>query len=395
MLYIASAIDAGGTSGGSVHVSEVAFGLQALGHKVLVLMRPSAHGITPRALPCGVPLRTLAWPKQMALLGLPRIARITRAFRPDVIIERYYNFAGAGVLVAHKRNLPAMLEVNAPMSDPPGSLKSRLDSLLFGAMRRWAVRQARWSAAIVTPLNTTVPPEIDRATIHELPWGANIERFDPQIRTGDAEKLKALRAELGLEPGLPVAVFLGSFRGWHGVRHFAEAARLLIASGSSLAFLAIGGGPELQPLRELVASWSLPPGRFLFAGPQPHERVPDLLALGDIGVAPFDLSAHAPLTTFGFFWSPLKIFEYMAMALPVVTIDVPPLNEIVRDGQEGLLYSPGDVAGLVDRLLRLSADSDLRARLGAEARRRVAAHYSWQAHCAALDRLMKQISNAR
>ena len=83
----------------------------------------------------------------------------------------------------------------------------------------------------------------------------------------------------------------------------------------------------------------IPPGRFVFAGPQPHERIPELLALADIGVAPFDLSSHPPLTTFGFYWSPLKVFEYMAMSLPVVTIDVIPLNEIVRPEHEGLLYS--------------------------------------------------------
>ena len=42
-----------------------------------------------------------------------------------------------------------------------------------------------------------------------------------------------------------------------------------------------------------------------------------VLAAADIGVAPFDVAAHRPLSL-GFFWSPLKIFEYMASGLPVV-----------------------------------------------------------------------------
>ncbi len=394
VLYIASAIEAGSASGGSVHVSEVACGLAALGHSVLVLMRPPSLALAPRTLPCGAPLRTLPWPKEAALLGLPRISRIMSAFKPDVVIERYYNFAGAGLLVAHNRRIPALLEVNAPMIDPPGSLKSKLDRLLLGAMRRWAVRQGKWSAAIVTPLKSAVPTEIDRAMIHELSWGANVEQFDPLVRGRDAARVMALRAEVGLQPGLPVAVFLGSFRSWHGVGHFVEAARKLIASGSNLTFLAIGGGPEARHIEEVVASWNLPPRRVIFTGSQPHERVPDLLALADIGVAPFDLSAHEPLRTFGFYWSPLKIFEYMAMALPVVTIDVPPLNEIVRDRQEGLLYSPGDIEALAGRLQTLSGDSDLRARLGGQARQRVRAHYSWRVHCAALDLLLKEITHA-
>ncbi len=393
MLYIASAIEAGDTSGGWTHVTEVACGLRALGHELLVITggkTPGQHN----PLDCNVLLQTIHLPKQMALLALPKITVAFDRFKPDVVMERFYNFAGAGVWLAHKRRIPVLLEVNAPMTDPPGSPKSRLDSLLLGSMRRWAVRQAKWSTAIITPLATTVPPEVSRRKVRELPWGANTWRFDPQIRTAHAERLAQLRSEIGLEEGRPVATFLGSFRPWHGAGHFAEAARHLLSQGSDLAFLAIGGGPQFEPLKQQVEGWGLPSGRFVLAGSQPHERVPDLLALSDIGVAPFDLAAHAPLRTFGFYWSPLKVFEYMAMSLPLVTIDVPPLNAIVRHEQEGLLYTPGDLSKLVAALARLGSDKDLRDRLGANARERVVTHYSWQAHCAALDYILKQITHA-
>ena len=186
---------------------------------------------TPHSLGCGVPVRTIGWRKELALLGARRIDATIKAFRPDVVMERYYNFAGAGVLAARRRGIPVLLEVNAPMVDPPGSLKSRIDRLLLGSMRRWAVRQAKWSAAIVTPLNTTVPPEVPRGKIHELPWGANVDRFDPCIRKSRKEELDALAVEIGLERPGPVAAFLGSFRAWHGAGHFAEAARILLVAG--------------------------------------------------------------------------------------------------------------------------------------------------------------------
>jgi glycosyltransferase involved in cell wall biosynthesis len=220
-----------------------------------------------------------------------------------------------------------------------------------------------------------------------------VERFDPARRLQGSTR-QALAGELGLTLEHPVAVFLGSFRRWHGVEHFAEAARRLIQDGVLISFLAVGGGPELDGLRARVASWGLPQGRFVFAGPQPHERVPELLSLADIGVAPFDVASHAPLAAFGFYWSPLKVFEYMAMGLPVVTIDIPPLNEIVRDAKEGLLFPTGDINGLVSSLRTLSHDAALRSRLGASARERVVANYSWQAHCAALDRILRKIAHA-
>jgi alpha-maltose-1-phosphate synthase len=395
VLYVASAIEAGGTSGGFTHVTEVACGLKSLGHTLLVITRPDPEVETPRHLECGVPLRTVRPRKEVALTAVRQLSRAIRQFRPDVVMERFYNFAGAGVMLAHRAGLPVLLEVNAPMTDPPGSLKTRIDRALLGSMRRWAVRQALWSDAIVTPLHTTVPPEVPRSRIHELPWGANVEQFDPIIRQTRRAEIEALAAELGLSREGPVAVFLGSFRAWHGVRHFAEAARMLLERGTNLSFLAVGGGPELEPLREQANSWNVPPERFVFAGPQHHDRVPLLLSVADIGVAPFDLSAHAPLQTFGFYWSPLKVFEYMSMSLPIVTVDVPPLNEIVRNGEEGVLYPSGNVTALADALESLASDPGQRDRMGRSARERVVERYSWQAHCVALDGILREIAHAR
>jgi starch synthase len=390
VLYVASAIEADGSSGGATHVAEVACGLRRLGHDVRVIARAS-EGHWRRRLACGVPLRVSRWRKGLAMLGLGQVSREVSAFRPAVVMERFYNFAGAGVLAAHRKRIPILLEVNAPMVDPPGSLKSHLDRVALGSMRRWAVRQGKWSDAIVTPLATTVPPEVPRRKVHELPWGANVERFNPAIKETQALELQKLALELGLKRDVPVVVFLGSFRSWHGVGHFAEAAHRMLAEDEDVAFLAIGGGPELEPLRAQVAEWNLEPGRFALAGVQPHERVPQLLALADVGVAPFDIEAHAPLTTFGFYWSPLKVFEYMAMALPVVTIDVPPLNEIVRQGQDGELYPPGNIEALRSAIRRLVKDRHLRQTEGSSARLRVTQHYSWQAHCLALDTLLREI----
>lgn len=393
ILYVASAIELGETSGGSTHVSEVACGLRDLGHNVLVVAR---SGVRDRAsairLGCGVGVKAVTHHQQLAMLGTGVVRRAMSDFRPDVVMERYYNFAGAGVLLAHRRKIPSLLEVNAPMVDPKGSLKSKVDRLLLGTLRRWAVKQGQWSAAIVTPLHTTVPPEVPRSKIHELPWGGNVERFDPAMRQSKTSEIEQVKSELGLAGDGPVAVFLGSFRAWHGVGHFAEAARRLIVGGSGLSFLAIGGGPELEPLKEQVKGWDLPTGRLVFAGAQAHSRVPLMLALGEIGVAPFDLGASPALQEFGFYWSPLKVFEYMAMQMPVVTIDVNPLNTIVRDGQEGLLYPSGDIDALVNVLGQLERDDEARARMGASARQRVVAGYSWRAHCVALDGILKEIA---
>jgi glycosyltransferase involved in cell wall biosynthesis len=111
--------------------------------------------------------------------------------------------------------------------------------------------------------------------------------------------------------------------------------------------------------------------------------MPASLAACDIGVAPFDIAAHRPLSL-GFYWSPLKMFEYMAAALPVVAPDADRISTLVGHEREGLLYRPGDHGSLAAALERLT-DAPLRARLGTAARDRAVREYSWSAHCRALE----------
>ena len=111
--------------------------------------------------------------------------------------------------------------------------------------------------------------------------------------------------------------------------------------------------------------------------------MPAALAAADIGVAPFDPSAHGPLTL-GFYWSPLKVFEYMASGLPVIAPSIQRMQALVEHGREGLLYDPSRPGALADALAALTA-VPVRARLGAAARARAVRDYSWSAHCRALE----------
>lgn len=386
---MAAGIDVPGAHGGSTHVWEVARGLAQRGHEVHVLAH-APRGPRPRrplqsVILEGVHLRYLDLPKSFSLLGAAHIALLIRRLQPAVVMERYYNLAGAGVLAAWRRRIPVLLEVNALIVDPPEVFKRRLDDRLGGPLRRWATWQCRAAARIVTPLASTVPPSIERRKIVELPWGANVERFHPEAGAQDSA---VLRWELGLSPAQPVVVFAGSFRAWHGVGDFVAAALRLLDAGAPYTFLLLGDGPE-RPAAEQVAARH--GARFRFAGSIPHARMPAYLRLACAGVAPFNSSRHPALRAAGFFWSPLKIYEYMAMGLPVVTPAIPPLDATIREGVEGALYREGDVDDLAAAIQRV-VDSPERARMGARARERVVRDFSWQRHCAELDRLLQEIA---
>jgi glycosyltransferase involved in cell wall biosynthesis len=376
LLYCAIDQTVPGTRGGSVHVSAVAEGLAALGHEVHVLVSPG-DGPFPQGAVHWIAMTPPMGAAQLRWARRREVRAIAERLRPEVIMERYYNFGGEGIVNAARVDALAVLEVNAPIVDYPGSSKALLDrALLARPMQRWRERLCRLSDVIVTPSANILPHDTPRGKIVEVEWGADTVRFHP----GATGPLPFTR------PADIVAVFAGAFRSWHGAINLARAVRRLHSRGrTNVGAVFIGDGPELPAVRAEAAGL---PG-IVFTGPVPHDRMPACLAAADIGVAPFDLDAHKPLTL-GFYWSPLKIFEYMAAGLPVVAPAAGRIPQLVQGGVEGLLYQPGaPVDGLAEALERL-ADSALRQRLGAAARERAVRQYSWRAHCEALDRAMRR-----
>ena len=371
MRILYSAIDqvVPGTRGGSVHVTAVAEGLAALGHEVHVLVTPGdgpwpagdVHWI-PMSPPLG--MNQLRWARARA------VGAIAARLRPDVIMERYYNFGGEAIRHARRLGARAVLEVNAPVIDHPGSAKAAIDrALLVRPMHRWRERLCEAADLIVTPSAAILPAGIAPDRVLEVEWGADTVRFHP----GAAGPLPFT------PPAGTVAVFAGAFRSWHGAVHLARAVRLLRERGRrDVAALFIGEGPELPRVRAEASGLD----HVLFAGALPHDRMPAALAAAHIGVAPFDIEAHRPLSL-GFYWSPLKMFEYMATGLPVVAPAVARIPRLVAHDREGILYDPAQPGALAAALERLT-DAGLRARLGAAARARGEREYSWAAHCRAL-----------
>jgi alpha-maltose-1-phosphate synthase len=370
ILYCAIDQTVPGTKGGSIHVRAVAEGLATLGHDVHVLASPGDS-----AFPVGratwIPMSPPLGAKQLRWTRAGAVRRVARILRPDVIMERYYNFGGEGISAAAEMGATAVLEVNAPVIDYPGSVKTIVDrALLIQPMRRWRDRLCERADVIVTPSARILPPATPPAKIVELEWGADTDRFRP-----DANGPLPFTRPFGT-----VAVFAGAFRAWHGAIHLVSAIRELRRRHvRDIAAVLIGDGPELSNVRAEAAGTD----GVIFTGALDHDLMPASLAAADIGVAPFDVDAHRPLSL-GFYWSPLKVFEYMSVGLPVVAPAIDRISSLVRHEQEGYLYEPARPNALADAMAKLR-DPALRARLGAAGRDRAIREYSWKAHCGALE----------
>jgi glycosyltransferase involved in cell wall biosynthesis len=375
LLYCALDQHVPGTLGGAVHVQAVAEGLAALGHEVHVATRSA--GAWPADAVHWHEMRPPLGQQALRWLRVGAVARLARRVGAEVIIERYYNFGGEGVLAAARLAIPSVLEVTAPVVDYPGAPKARIDrALVVEPLRRWRDRLCRRTTLFVTTTADILPAWVDRPRVLEAEWGADVAHFRPDVEP----------TPLARDHGRIQCVFAGAFRSWHGVVHLSAAlARLHAAGDHRFGAVFIGDGPERAAAERAARDV---PG-VVFTGAIAHDRLPAALAAADIGVAPFDPMRHAPLRL-GFYWSPLKIFEYMAAGLPVVAPALPRLRLLVEHGREGLLYDPLEPRAL-DRSLTALADPEVRRRMGAAARARVVGEFSWAAHCAKLDARLRAL----
>jgi glycosyltransferase involved in cell wall biosynthesis len=311
------------------------------------------------------------------LLRRGALRDLARSVRPHVVIERYHNFGGEGLLAARTVKARTVLEVNAPVIDYPGSPKHLLDRLLIAEpMRRWREWQCRVADLIVTPTREILPAGTPAERVIQTEWGADTDRFRPDV------------PQASLPQGRIIVVFVGAFRTWHGVLHLVRAMEQLRARGRrDFQAVLIGDGPERPGVEARVKAAGL--DNVTLLGARPHDEIPGYLAAAHIGVAPFDIDAHAPLSL-TFYWSPLKVFEYMAAGLPVVAPDIQRLRTVIEPPACGLLYDGARPDGLADALESL-ADPTRRATMGAAARRRAVDRFSWAAHCAQLDAALQRL----
>jgi glycosyltransferase involved in cell wall biosynthesis len=157
-----------------------------------------------------------------------------------------------------------------------------------------------------------------------------------------------------------------------------EAAVRLRGKGREATCLLVGDGArriELEAIaRRLGAGLTV-----VFAGAVPHAEVQAYYAALDAFVVPRRDERASRYVT------PLKPYEAMAMARPLVVADLPALREVAAPEERGLAFAPGDVAALVGCLERLAASPELGRALGEAGRAWVVRERAWEAAVPKLD----------
>lgn len=281
--------------------------------------------------------------------------------RPDLVYERYALHHAAGVVASRQAGVPLMLEVNTPYAHAWSRYYGLGFPRLAKATERFVLRRA---PAIVTV------SEAQRRFLEDqgVPGGKIAvchNAVDPAVF--DANRYPAARADLEIPAGTVVVGFVGTMNRWQGIDVLGEVVTLVLEGRSDVRFLLVGDGEKGGELREACARAGCA-GDVLFTGRRAHGEIPALIAAMDIAILP-DSNRYG---------SPMKVFEYMAMGKAVVAPRVPPVEEVVRDGETGLLIPPGDAKALRMAVERLAADPALRRTLGENGRNWVLTHQTWR-----------------
>jgi glycosyltransferase involved in cell wall biosynthesis len=355
--------------GQAVHVRELIGALRSLGHDVheCALVPKTGPGaaaaaVAPATPPAGEPKKPGFWQR----LSLPRTAvevleilynhkgramlrAAARTLRPHFVYERHALHCRAGLDVARELAVPLLLEVNSPMVDEMqklGSLRFHQRAL---ATERAVLGQADAVLAVTQVLaDMLVERGARRERVHVIGNGAVPERYRPAARAAAA----AVRQRWQLPANAFALGFVGYMRPWHRLDLVLDAMQ---QDGlGDLVLVLMGQGPALPVLREQAAARGLA-HRVRSLGEVPAELLPAHVLACDGALIPA-INAYA---------SPLKLFDSLAAGVPTLAPDQPNLRENVRDGENGLLFRPGDVADLVRQLRRLCGDRAFAQQLGA------------------------------
>lgn len=229
---------------------------------------------------------------------------------------------------------PRVMEINGILCEEwlnKGRITHRQD-IRFRIMRQieaFTYRNARRLIAVSPGIRDYVTKEfrVNPLKVSVIPNGIDKALLETPLegKSGDSK----------IENVPPTALFVGSFRSWHGIENVIKSLPYALKSAPDLRLLLVGDGPTRQDCTELVRNLGLEDS-VEFTGHQMPGEVAAHLAAADLCVYYPDYD----VTNYGFMGDPIKLREYMAAGKPVVTIHLPNFAVEIEKEHCGLLVSP-------------------------------------------------------
>lgn len=378
-----------GQKGCSIHVQEV---IRALLHQgaTVELFAVRCEGTPPAGLEDvivhplpPVPKGDRAMREQRAIALNDDVYAALASNGPfDIIYERYSLWSCSAMEFAQRSGIPGILEVNAPLIEEQAQYRGLVHQAQAEHISAKAFSFAKEIIAVSQDVRAYLSEWVNPNKIHVIPNGVNRQRFFPEssptqlsaFSKATASEQNQTSAQHTIQPDVQANTtftvgFVGSLKPWHGLSHLVNAFSQLHQRVPEARLLVVGDGPQKEDITAALEAQHLLPFTHFTGAVSPAE-IPALLAKMDTAVAPYPADVN-------FYFSPLKVVEYMAAGLPVVVSRLGQLTILVEEGKTGLLCPAGDEKALAEALEKLWRSPDLRDALGQAAKQHILEHHTW------------------
>ena len=357
-----------GRKGCSIHCQEVIRALQHRGYEVEVFatrlgkdIPADLQGVTTHRLVKNLDRDPAA--REQMLIDLNSVVRkkLRKAAPFDMIYERYSLWSYAAMKFANRNEIPGILEVNSPLIDEQKNYRALINET---QARETSEKCFRFASSVITVSDQVAEQICENYPVKSksttIPNGVNCERFSAACDS-------ATRDDEAVSIG-----FVGTLKPWHGVSNLLKAFSVVHAENPNVSLTIVGDGPEKEALQQQLLGCTVGAQQAVtFSGAIPHEEIPQVVSGFDIAVAPYPAIAD-------FYFSPLKILEYMAAGRSVVASRIGQIKDLIQHDVTGRLVKPGCSVELAEALSALVKDADTRLNLGVAARQYVQANHSWR-----------------
>jgi glycosyltransferase involved in cell wall biosynthesis len=382
ILYL-SGEDMRKEGGGKTHFIEVARNLQNLGNDILVVI----PGYWPRdGRNYNLNIRYVPTFKKNVFsyliyefINMFYLIYYILNFKPDVIYSRSVLLDIMHPIIARLMGVPYVIEKNGIMED---EFRVRGINEIIIKVLRVAEQVNLFLSKMIVCVTKEMKNEFARRykissdKMKVIANGVNVDLFRPLDK-------HECRRRLNLEENVFYVGFIGSFTPWQGVEDLIEVSNKLKIDGySQIKYLLIGDGELETDLIMQVHKYGIE-DRIILKGRVNYKDVPgyinafDICYLGKKGLS------------FGF--SPLKLYEYLACARPVIASRFSGIIEVIDEGGCGYLFEPGNVDELAERIIQGFKQQETLKTIGLKGRRLVENKYSWRVTAEKVQNVLMQI----
>lgn len=289
------------------------------------------------------------------------------ADRPNCIYTRQLSYSFVPPLLARLFGIKHCLEVN-------GILYDELKLVNASATKLALIKIiSRINCTLTNRISVTVPETKNR--LMEL-YGTQKEKIEViscaaanhhNFYPGDQGKA---RREVGFAEHDFIVGFAGTLYAWHGMDLFLTAVPELAAAIRHFRLVVIGDGVELDRLVSQARDLGVQ-HYITFTGLIPYQQIPTYIQTFDVGISFFKPVRPIP-------GIPMKMYEYMACAIPVIASAYEGYGPVVAELGAGLSVNTNNPAEIVDGLIKLSRDPALRAAMGQKGQQSVEERFNWE-----------------